>query len=68
MGDGYGTVNTVQGMLWAKALGIPVAVRAEPWLQGRPRNWLTLLAKKLYFAVLEGLVDGVLCIGTRNRA
>ena len=65
---GYGTVNIVQGMLWAKALGIPVAMRAEPWLQGRPRNGLTLLAKKIYFAAIEWLVDGVLCIGTRNRA
>jgi len=65
---GYGTVNIVQGMLWAKALGIPVVMRAEPWLQGRPRNGLTLLAKKIYFAAIEWLVDGVLCIGTRNRA
>jgi glycosyltransferase involved in cell wall biosynthesis len=65
---GYGTVNIVQGMLWAKALGIPVVMRAEPWLQGRPRNGPTLLAKHIYFKAIEWLVDGVLCIGTRNRA
>ena len=64
---GYHPVNIVQGMVWAKALGIPVVLRAEPWLRGRERSKAALVAKKFYFAALEWLVDGTLYIGTLNR-
>jgi glycosyltransferase involved in cell wall biosynthesis len=59
-------VNSLQAMLAAKALGIPVLVRAEPWLGDRDRSGLTLAMKRLYFKLLRGLVDGVLPIGTLN--
>src|SRR5205807_3826466 len=34
---GYSSANTMQAMVAAKALGIPVLVRAEPWLADRAR-------------------------------
>ena len=64
---GYSTVNSMQGMLTAKSLGIPVLLRAESWLRDRSRSSAKLLAKQIFFAGLERLVDGVLCIGTLNR-
>jgi glycosyltransferase involved in cell wall biosynthesis len=65
---GYSSVNAMQAMLAAKALGIPVLVRAEPWLGDRDRSGPTLAAKKLFFKVLRGLLDGALPIGTLNAA
>jgi glycosyltransferase involved in cell wall biosynthesis len=61
-------VNALQAMLAAKALGIPVLVRAEPWLGDRDRSGPTLAAKRLFFKLLRGLVDGALPIGTLNAA
>jgi glycosyltransferase involved in cell wall biosynthesis len=63
---GYSSVNALQAMLAAKALGIPVLVRAEPWLGDRDRSGLTLAVKQLYFKLLRGLLDGALPIGTLN--
>jgi glycosyltransferase involved in cell wall biosynthesis len=63
---GYSSLNTLQGMLAAKSLGIPVLVRAEPWLGDRDRSGPTLAAKRLFFKLLRGLVDGALPIGTLN--
>jgi glycosyltransferase involved in cell wall biosynthesis len=65
---GYSSVNTIQAMLAAKALGIPVLVRAEPWLGDRERGGPRLLAKRLFFKVLRRLIDGALPIGTLNAA
>ena len=65
---GYSTVNAVHGMLAAKALGIPVLVRAESWLKDRERSGLKLAAKQLFFKALKRFVDGVLPIGTLNAA
>src|SRR5580700_7267130 len=50
---GYSSVNALQAMLAAKALGIPVLVRAEPWLGDRDRNGPTLVAKRLFFRLLR---------------
>jgi glycosyltransferase involved in cell wall biosynthesis len=63
---GYSSVNALQAMLAAKALGIPVLVRAEPWLGDRDRSGPTLAVKRLYFKLLRGLLDGALPIGTLN--
>ncbi len=63
---GYSSVNALQAMLAAKALGIPVLVRAEPWLGDRDRSGPTLAVKQLYFRLLRGLLDGALPIGTLN--
>jgi glycosyltransferase involved in cell wall biosynthesis len=63
---GYSTVNAMQGILAAKALGIPVLLRAESWLRDRGRSALKLALKKVFFAGLKHMVDGVLPIGTLN--
>ena len=63
---GYSTVNSLHAMLAAKALGIPVLLRAESWLADRTRSHTTLLIKQLYFDGLKMLVNAVLPIGSRN--
>jgi glycosyltransferase involved in cell wall biosynthesis len=63
---GYSTLNALQGMLAAKALGIPVLLRAESRLGGEKRNIFKRAIKRIFFSVLKGLVDGVLPIGTLN--
>ena len=63
---GYATVNAMHGMIAAKALGIPVLLRAESWLRDRGRSGLKLGLKRVFFAALGKLVDGVLPIGTLN--
>jgi len=63
---GYSSVNALQAMFAAKLLGIPVLVRAEPWLGDRDRSRPTLAAKQLFFTMLRGLLDAALPIGTLN--
>jgi glycosyltransferase involved in cell wall biosynthesis len=65
---GYSSLNALQALLAAKVLGIPVLLRAEPWLSDRPRSPAKLLAKRLFFHGLKRFLAGVLPIGTRNRA
>src|SRR5580692_10928759 len=57
---GYATVNAMHGMVAAKALGIPVLLRAESWLRDRGRSGMKLAVKKIFFAALGELVDCVL--------
>ena len=63
---GYATVNALHGMIAARALGIPVLLRAESWLKDRERSGLKLAAKHAFFKGLRQLVDAVLPIGTLN--
>lgn len=63
---GYASVNALHGILAAKALGIPVLLRAESWLQDRARSGPKLAVKRLFFQMLKGMVDGVLPIGSLN--
>jgi glycosyltransferase involved in cell wall biosynthesis len=63
---GYATVNALHGMLAAKALGIPVLLRAESWLRDRERSGAKLAVKQLFFEALKQMVDGVMPIGTLN--
>jgi glycosyltransferase involved in cell wall biosynthesis len=63
---GYATVNALHGILAAKALGIPVLLRAESWLRDRERSRVKLAAKRLFFRGLRATVDAVLPIGTLN--
>ncbi|MEO6803814.1 MAG: glycosyltransferase family 4 protein [Granulicella sp.] len=65
---GYATVNAMQGILAANALGIPVLLRAESWLRDRPRTGLKLALKSLFFDILKRLTDATLPIGTYNTA
>jgi glycosyltransferase involved in cell wall biosynthesis len=63
---GYATANSLHGMIAARALGIPVLLRAESWLRDRGRSGVKLALKNMFFAGLKQLVDGVLPIGTLN--
>jgi glycosyltransferase involved in cell wall biosynthesis len=63
---GYATINAMHGILAAKALGIPVLLRAESWLRDRERSGLKLALKNAFFAGLKNLVDAVLPIGSLN--
>ena len=55
-------------MLAAKALGIPVLLRAESRLDGKERSAFKRAAKRLFFNTVKRLIDGVLPIGTLNSA
>ena len=63
---GYATVNAMHGIVAAKALGIPVLLRAEPWLGDRGRSGVKLALKKACFAGLKRMVDAVMPIGRLN--
>ena len=65
---GYASLNALQGILAANALGIPVLLRAEIWLGDRPRSPLKLAAKSLLLRSLSRALDAVLPIGTLNAA
>jgi glycosyltransferase involved in cell wall biosynthesis len=65
---GYSTLNTLQAMVVAKALGIPVLLRAESRLARKETGALKRLAKSLFFSGLKLLVDAVLPIGSANAA
>ncbi len=64
---GYNSVNALHAMLAARLLGIPVLLRAEPWLSDRHRSAPKLLLKRAAFRVLQSFVTAVLPIGSRNR-
>src|SRR5271170_1443699 len=63
---GYAMVNALHGMLAARALEIPVLLRADMWLRDRPRSGPKLLLKKMFFQFLKNTVDGILAVGTLN--
>jgi glycosyltransferase involved in cell wall biosynthesis len=63
---GYSTLNALQAMLAAKALGIPVLLRAESRLSGKERSIFKRAAKRAFFSIIKRLIDGVLPIGTLN--
>jgi glycosyltransferase involved in cell wall biosynthesis len=65
---GYASVNALQAILAANALGIPVLLRAESWLADRPRSSWTLLLKAAFFKLLAKAIAAVLPIGTVNAA
>jgi glycosyltransferase involved in cell wall biosynthesis len=65
---GYASINALQAILAANALGIPVLLRAESWLADRPRSPLTLAAKSLFLRLLSHGIAAVLPIGTVNAA
>jgi len=63
---GYSTLNALQAMLAAKALGIPVLLRAESRLGSKDRSVFKRAAKRIFFGRLRGLIDVALPIGTLN--
>ena len=65
---GYASVNSLQAILAANALGIPVLLRAESWLADRVRSPWKLVLKKAFFRLLGKGIAAVLPIGTVNAA
>ena len=63
---GYASVNALQTIVAANAMGIPVLLRAESWLGDRARAGWKLAAKKLFFHALGKSIDAVLPIGSVN--
>ncbi|SEG32091.1 Glycosyltransferase involved in cell wall bisynthesis [Bryocella elongata] len=63
---GYASVNALQGILCANALGIPVLLRAESWLADRPRSPWKLALKGLFLRALSHGIAATLPIGTAN--
>lgn len=64
---GYASANGMHSILAANALGIPVLLRAESWLEDRERSGVRLAAKHLFFRMLRPAIAATLPIGTRNR-
>ena len=65
---GYSTLNTLQAMMVAKALGIPVLLRAESRLATQQDRALKRVTKTLFFSGLKQLIAAVLPIGSSNAA
>ena len=63
---GYASINSLQAILAANALGIPVLLRAESWLADRVRNPWKLVLKSAFFKLLGKGISAVLPIGTVN--
>ncbi|MGD0646494.1 MAG: glycosyltransferase family 4 protein [Acidobacteriaceae bacterium] len=63
---GYASINSLQAILAANALGIPVLLRAESWLADRARSPWTLVLKSAFFKLLGNGISAVLPIGTVN--
>lgn len=65
---GYASINALQAILAANALGIPVLLRAESWLADRARSPLKLYAKSLFLHDLRHFIAATLPIGSVNAA
>jgi glycosyltransferase involved in cell wall biosynthesis len=63
---GYASVNSLQAIVAAKRLGVPVLLRAEGWTGDRDRAAWKLAAKALFFRALRPFVAAVLPIGRLN--
>ena len=63
---GYASINSLQAILAANALGIPVLLRAESWLNDRDRSPLKLALKRLALRALRPAIAATLPIGTLN--
>ncbi|WP_158823329.1 glycosyltransferase family 4 protein [Granulicella sp. S156] len=63
---GYASLNALQAILAANALGIPVLLRAESWLADRSRSPLKLAIKSFIFNDLRHFIAATLPIGTAN--
>jgi glycosyltransferase involved in cell wall biosynthesis len=63
---GYASINSLQAIVAAKWLGLPVMIRAESWLADRNRSRVKLAVKRAFFQILRRGIVAVLPIGTRN--
>ena len=63
---GYASINSLQAIFAANALGIPVLLRAESWLADRSRSPLKIAIKSFIFNDLKNLIAATLPIGSVN--
>lgn len=63
---GYASLNALQAILAANALGIPVLLRAESWLADRSRSSFKKAIKSFFFNDLRHFIAATLPIGTVN--
>jgi len=63
---GYASINSLQAILAANALGIPVLLRAESWLNDRDRSPLKLTLKRIALRALRPAIAATLPIGSLN--
>jgi glycosyltransferase involved in cell wall biosynthesis len=63
---GYHTLNSLHAISAAWLLGIPVILRSDSQLNDRVRSRKTLLAKRLFFAILKRAIRCVFSIGSEN--
>jgi glycosyltransferase involved in cell wall biosynthesis len=65
---GYSRWVNLYAILCARLLGIPTIIRDEVTYRSRPRSLSkTLFKRHVFFPLLEQLVDGFLCVGSKNR-
>jgi len=65
---GYNTLTSLQAIMGAHAMGVPVLLRAESNLGDRARSATTLAAKRTLFRWLRKRVSAALAIGESNTA
>ncbi|MGO9336230.1 MAG: glycosyltransferase family 4 protein [Terracidiphilus sp.] len=65
---GYNYLTNLQAIRAASSMRVPVLLRAESTLHGRPRSQMKLAMKKLFFSRLRPRVSAVLSIGDDNAA
>ena len=64
---GYWGADCFLAMAAAKLLGIPLLMRAESTLIGRPRSGFKLTIKRIFFSILRNFIDAVLPVSSRNQ-
>jgi len=64
---GYWGADCFLAMAAAKLLGIPLLMRAESTLIGRPRSGFKLAIKRIFFSLLRHFIHTVLPVSSRNR-
>jgi len=65
---GYASINSLQAILAANALGIPVLLRADVWLADRVRSPFKLFIKSMLLHDLRHLIAATLPVGSANAA
>lgn len=63
---GYNRLVSLNAVLAAKLLGLPVILRTDSSLSDRPRTKKTLIAKSVFFGLLKPAVRAVLSVGQAN--
>jgi glycosyltransferase involved in cell wall biosynthesis len=63
---GYASLNSLQAILAANLLGIPVILRADMWLADRPRSSFKLFLKRALLHDLRHFIAATLPVGSAN--